>query len=55
MLKKNERITITLTTEQLNLIDHFIEKDFIYDNRSQFIRVAVLDYVNKLLLDKHNS
>lgn len=55
MERKTERITITLSIEQLNLIDHFVEKDFMYDNRSQFIRVAVSDYVSKLLLDKQKS
>lgn len=51
MLKKSERITITLSVEQLNLIDKFVEKDLLIENRSQFIRIACLDYMNRNLKD----
>lgn len=55
MLKKNERITITLSTEQLELIDFFVGIDFLYENRSQFIRAAISDYTSRLLLEKKTS
>lgn len=55
MLKKNERITITLSNEHLDLIDFFVENDFLYENRSQFIRAAISDYTSRLLLEKKTS
>lgn len=55
MLKKNERVTITLSIEQLDLIDFFVENDFLYENRSQFIRSAISDYTSRLLLEKKTS
>lgn len=55
MLKKNERVTITLSNEQLDLIDFFVENDFLYENRSQFIRCAISDYTSRLLLEKKTS
>lgn len=55
MLKKNERVTITLSIEQLDLIDFFVENDFLYENRSQFIRAAISDYTSRLLLEKKTS
>ena len=51
MERKTERVSITLSIEQLKLIDKFVEKDLLIENRSQFIRIACLDYINRNLKD----
>lgn len=47
-MDENERITLRLEKENLELIDAFLKENKSYDNRSQLVRDAVQSFVQTL-------
>jgi len=58
MTEKNEKLTIRISNEELEEIDSFLSYNSNYANRSEFIRLAVLEYISIKrvgILTKNNS
>lgn len=47
-MDENERITLRLEKENLELIDEFLKKNTSYGNRSQLVREAVQAYIQTI-------
>ncbi len=48
MKEKTEKLTLRISKEELEEIDTFLASNLNYTNRSEFIRMAVLEYISNL-------
>jgi hypothetical protein len=58
MNEKNEKLTIRISNDELEEIDSFLSYNNGYANRSEFIRMAVLEYISIKrvgIITKNNS
>ncbi|MCL4311319.1 MAG: ribbon-helix-helix domain-containing protein [Candidatus Thermoplasmatota archaeon] len=58
MTEKNEKLTIRISNEELEEIDSFLSYNSNYASRSEFIRMAVLEYISIKrvgIITKNNS
>ncbi len=58
MNEKNEKLTIRISNDELEEIDSFLSYNNSYANRSEFIRMAVLEYISIKrvgIITKNNS
>ncbi|MEM0140070.1 MAG: ribbon-helix-helix domain-containing protein [Ferroplasma sp.] len=46
MIEKNEKLTIRISDDELQEIDSFLSTNNSFTNRSEFIRMAVLEYIS---------
>ncbi|WP_055032392.1 ribbon-helix-helix domain-containing protein, partial [Acidiplasma aeolicum] len=58
MRDKTEKLTLRISKEELEEIDSFLSTNSNYTNRSEFIRLAVLEYISNLrigIISKNNT
>ncbi len=58
MKEKTEKLTLRISSEELEEIDAFLASNLNYTNRSEFIRLAVMEYIANLrigIISKNNS
>jgi hypothetical protein len=58
MVEKNEKLTLRISSDELEEIDSFLSSNNNYASRSEFIRMAVLEYISIKrvgIITKNNS